>query len=67
MAFVIKFDKPIYKIAAVKAAAKDFSEFASFSIENRKDCIVVNITDIKTDSKEDFQGEFGNYVIGLMK
>lgn len=67
MTIVIKFDKPIYKLAAVRAAAESFSEFAAFSIENGKDGIVVRIADVRPDVSENFAGEFGNYVIGMMK
>ncbi|MFH1540025.1 MAG: HxsD-like protein [bacterium] len=64
---MIKFDKPIYKVSAVRAAAKDFSEFATFSIENGTECIMVGIDNVQPDLKENFAGEFGNYVIGMMK
>jgi hypothetical protein len=67
MAFVIKFDKAVYKLSAVRSAAKDFSDFATFRIENRKDCIIVDIDDVQPDLKKNFSGEFGNYVIGMMK
>lgn len=67
MTLVIKFDKPIYKLSAVRAAARDFSEFATFSVENGTDCIKVCIGEVQPDLKKNFAGEFDNYVIGMMK
>ena len=64
---VLKFDKPIYKASAVRAAVKDFSGFASFSVENRRDSIIVTINDMAPEVKQHFASEFCNYVIGMMK
>ncbi len=51
---------------AVKAAAKDYKEFAEFKIVERDGRIVVEIDNVDYESEDDFLGEFGNYVIYKM-
>lgn len=61
-----KFDKRIYKLKAVRAAARDYREFADFSISESGNDIHVDIENVDFQPEGVFLGEFGNYVIHKM-
>lgn len=62
----VKYDKRIYKLKAVKAAVKDYKEFADFQISTSGNEIIVDIANIDYEAEDVFLDEFGNYVIHKM-
>lgn len=64
---LIKFDKKIYKVRAIKLAIKEYRNLADFSLRQKKDCIEVEIKNIDKDIKDIIKDEFCNYVLFLMK
>lgn len=62
----VKYDKRIYKIKAVKAAVKDYNEFADFDITTKGNEIIVDIANIDYEPEDVFLDEFSNYVIHKM-
>lgn len=63
----IKFNGKIYKLKAVKSAAKAYRELADFKIGSSKNYIEVELKNINREVKDIIRGEFGNYVLSLMK
>ena len=62
----LKFDKRIYKLKAVRAAAREYSAFADFSINENGNNINVEIENIDFQPENVFLGEFSNYIIHKM-
>lgn len=62
---VIKFDKKIYKLKAVKLAIRDYKELADFVLKTKGDYFEVELKNIDPDVKNIIQDEFCNYVLGI--
>lgn len=62
----IEFDKRIFKLTAIKAAVRDYREFADFQFRVEGDQIIVEIQNIAYEPVPEFLDEFGNYVIHKM-
>lgn len=63
----IHFDKRIYDEDAIVAAARDFVNFSSFEISSDGGIVEVNMSEIEPEVEHNIAGEFGNYVIFMMK
>lgn len=59
-----KFSKRFYSEEIIKEAIQDYNEVADIEISSDEDYIITKITP-KEDIKE-LDGEFSNYVLGLM-
>lgn len=63
----IKFDNFLYTLFAIKKAIQDYKTLADFSYEEKKNCIIVRINNIKEkELKPLFKQEFSNYVLSLV-
>lgn len=62
----VDFDKRLYNLKAVKAAAREYGGFADFSITVDGHAIRVVMENIDYQPEELFLGEFSNYVIHKM-
>jgi len=63
----ISFSKNIYGQKAVREAAKAFSEFAEFSIQDKAGSIDVTVAGVPADEADEFRGEFCNYALCLTR
>jgi hypothetical protein len=63
---VIKFNKKIYNLEAVKKAVEEFKNLANFTIKELDGCIEVKMDKIDKSVKNILKDEFSNYVLGLM-
>ncbi|MCX6745855.1 MAG: HxsD-like protein [Candidatus Parcubacteria bacterium] len=63
---VIKFNKKIYSLEAVKKAIEEFKSLAEFKIKDLDKYIEVEIDKIDNEYKGILKDEFSNYVLGLM-
>lgn len=63
----ISFDKKLYHLKAVKAAAKAFVGLANFSFQENKKEITVLLSNIKPAVQRIIKDEFANYVLALIK
>lgn len=59
----LRFDKKIYRKAAVAAAAKDLEDCAVFKLSDNGDAIEVDITESRPEMRGKISGEFRNRVI----
>lgn len=64
---VIKFNKKIYSLKAIKLAIKDYQELADFNLEKKGKYIQVKLTKIDKEFKSVIKEEFCNYILSLMK
>lgn len=64
---LIKFDKKLYSLKAVKSAVKKYRDLADFDLKQRKNCIEVNLGNIDKDVINAIKDEFCNYVLYSMK
>lgn len=64
----LRFDARLYVRSAVDRAAADFAEAADLSVREASGVITVEIGALKGDVEAaELEGEFGNYVLGLMQ
>jgi hypothetical protein len=63
---VIKFNKKIYNLEAVKKAIEEFKDLAEFKVKDLDNYIEVEIDKIDNEVKDVLKDEFSNYVLGLM-
>lgn len=64
----LAFDSRLYTSVAVAKAVADYSEAADLSLTETPEALTVRIAAIKVDvDPEKFEGEFSNYVLGLMQ
>jgi len=63
---VIKFNKKIYSLAAVKQAIEEFKDLADFNFKGKDDYLEVSIDNINKEYKGILKDEFCNYVLGVM-
>ncbi len=64
---IIKFNKKIYKLNAIKSAEKQYKELADFSLEKKGDYFFVKLKNIDKNVEGVIRDEFCNYVLGLIK
>lgn len=60
---IIKFNRRIYKIKAIKSAIKEFKKLADFSLSQKENYIYVSLTNIDKDIKNIIKDEFCNFVL----
>jgi len=63
---VIKFNKKIYTLKAVKKAVEEFKNLANFTIKELDGYFEVKIDKIDQEVKDVIKDEFANYALGLM-
>lgn len=63
---VIRFNKKIYSLEAVKKAIEEFKNLASFTVKDFNGNIEVKIDKIDNEYQGILKDEFSNYVLGLM-
>jgi glycerol-3-phosphate dehydrogenase len=63
----LRFNKKIYPKPAIKKAIKIYAHLASFNLNQNKNYFLVKTIKIKPELRKDFQDEFSNYVLSLMK
>lgn len=64
---LIKFDKKLYKLQAVKSAVKDYQDLAAFKVSSNKGYIQVEFKATGKENNQLIKDEFCNYVFSLMK
>ncbi len=64
---IIKFDRKIYKLKAIKLAIKEYKELADFNLKQKGKYFEVELKNIDPDVEEVIKDEFCNYVLSLMK
>jgi hypothetical protein len=64
---LVKFDKKLYSLKAVKSAAKKYRHLADFGLKQRKNRLEVSLKNIDQDVAEVIKDEFCNYVLYSMK
>ena len=60
---LVKLHRSLYMQQAIKDAASDFADFATFSIQRDGDYYAVAISDIDTDVDGDVVAEFSNFAL----
>jgi len=63
---VVKFNKKIYSLEAVKKAIEEFKNLAEFKIKDSGAYLEVGIDKIDHDYHGVLKDEFSNYVLGVM-
>ena len=63
----IRFHKNLYKLPAIKTAARAFAELADFKIKTSGKYFSVNIANIRGEVVDVLVDEYSNYVLSLMK
>ncbi len=63
---IIKFNKKIYNIEAVKQAVEEFKNLADFKVKETNGYIEVKMNKIDKEVKDILDDEFANYVLGLL-
>lgn len=63
----ISFNKDFYSLESIKKSVKDYKEVATFTIEDKKDVIKVDIDCLDDDFKDLIDQEFCNYVLSIEK
>jgi len=63
---IIKFNKKIYNLEAVKKSVAEFKNLANFTIKETDGYIEVTIDKIDNELKGVLKDEFANYVLGLL-
>lgn len=64
---LIRFDKKLYSLKAVKSAIKKYRNLADFGLKQKKNRIEVNLENIDKDVNNVIKDEFCNYVLYSMK
>lgn len=64
---VIRFNKKLYKLKAIKSAIKTYRQLADFSLKAKGKYFEVSIENIDPEVKPVIRDEFCNYVLFLMK
>lgn len=59
----INFNTAVYKEAAVKKAAQEYADFASFSFSRKGTCVAVGITPLNGPLPGNFVDEFANMAL----
>lgn len=60
---IVRLHRGLYMLQAVKQAATDFADFATFQIARDGDHYAVSITDIDPDTDGDVVAEFVNFAL----
>jgi len=63
---LIKFNKKIYSLEAIKKAIEEFKNLAEFQIKDSDNYIEVEIDKIDSEYKGILKDEFNNFVLGMM-
>ena len=63
----IRFSKKIYKLDAIKRAAKDYSAHAGIRLSEEGEFIKVSMSGIPSSDAAELRGEFCNYALSLMR
>lgn len=63
----LSLDAGIYKLSAVRKAARDYSKFAQFDIRKEDGVIRVEMAHIADTVKESIESEFCNYVLWKLR
>jgi hypothetical protein len=61
---IIKFHKKLYTKQAILGAISDYKALADFVLTEKTDYFQVEAKNIKEETKNIFEGEFCNYVLG---
>jgi len=64
---LLRLNKKIYSEPVIKKAIKDFTSLADFEVNQNKKYFLVKTIKIRSELRKDFQDEFSNYVLSLMK
>ncbi len=64
---IIKFNKKIYKLKAIKSAIKKYQNLANFCLEEKEGYIWVRLTKIDQEVKDIIKDEFCNFALYLTK
>lgn len=60
---LVKLHRALYMQQAIKDAANDFADFATFSVSREGDYYAVKISEIDTDVDGDVVAEFSNFAL----
>ncbi len=63
---VIRFNKKIYNLSAIKKAIEEYKNLAEFEMVDSPDYIEIKINNIDDEVKGVLKDEFANYVLGVM-
>jgi len=64
---LIKFNKEIYPLKAIKMAVGDYSRVVKLSISNANKYTIIKINGIDSKLNDQIKDEFCNYVLSLVK
>ncbi len=64
---IIRFDKKIYKLKAIKLAIKEYKELADFVLKTKDKYFEVELKNIDQDVKGLIKDEFCNYVLSQLR
>ncbi len=63
----LSFNKKIYSQKAIQKAIKEYANLVGFSLTQNKKYLLVKVRNTQPAIKDNFQDEFSNYVLSLMK
>jgi len=64
---IIRFNKNLYNLKAIKLAIKEYQNLADFSLRQKGSYFQLELKNIDKDVKSIIKDEFCNYVLFLMK
>lgn len=64
---IIKFNKNLYNLKAIKSAIKEYQKLADFNLSQKGNYIQVELKNIDKEIRQIIEDEFCNYILSLMK
>lgn len=64
---IIKFNKNLYNLKAIKSAIKEYQKLADFNLSQKGNYIQVELKNIDKEIRQIIKDEFCNYILSLMK